>query len=351
MPDERFTADDLAKIHAIKRERWQSTNAAAEYQHALYEDSLAVRMKNRTELAFVLRNARGPLVLDAGAGTGRFSVPLREQGIATMAIDISKEMLGQGRQMAESRSVTFPCGVSEIERLPFADGTFDSVVSITVLRHFGHWQAIVAELVRVLKPGGRLIFDMASGDQRQYLLRHGLVEEADSEVFNALGYEAYGTLRDLEWLAATHGMRVAQFVPYEPFNENRLMEAVMGERWEALKQVLQPLATTEGGTALLDCVFGRFFPALGPTMFPSWIAVLEKEPSKAKAYAAAFRNAEEADLATTLQAALDRRYDSYLREYERLLENPDARKLAAIIQSEVLPEIPGDVLLWEAPER
>lgn len=102
----------------------------------------------------------GMRVLDAGCGTGNFEQFISEKShppIVVDAIDFSAGMLALAAQKcAHLDHVTF----SEADlsgRLAFDDDTFDRIVSINVLYAVPDWRATIRELLRVLKPGGRLI--------------------------------------------------------------------------------------------------------------------------------------------------------------------------------------------------
>ena len=98
--------------------------------------------------------------LEAGCGTGYFSHLLqRERGWPVVPLDISAEGLKYARAMGVERPVQ-----GDLSRLPFADGTFDAVLSIDVLPHLprGAEPAAVRELARVLAPGGLLVVRAAA---------------------------------------------------------------------------------------------------------------------------------------------------------------------------------------------
>jgi SAM-dependent methyltransferase len=101
----------------------------------------------------------GGLFLDAGCGVGYHSLALARRGYRCVGVDISETILTTARANAErmglSDRVTFEC--HSLERLPFADGTFDAVHCRGVLMHIPKWEAALAELCRVLKPGGKLL--------------------------------------------------------------------------------------------------------------------------------------------------------------------------------------------------
>jgi ubiquinone/menaquinone biosynthesis C-methylase UbiE len=94
-------------------------------------------------------------VLDLGGGTGQLAVHLAESLPAEVTVlDATPEMLAY---VPEGRHVTPVVGCAE--KMPFADGTFDAVVITDAFHHFGDQDAAVAEIRRVLRPGGALYID------------------------------------------------------------------------------------------------------------------------------------------------------------------------------------------------
>ena len=96
---------------------------------------------------------RGRL-LDAGGGTGRVSLPLRPQVGEVVVSDLSGEMLRNARKKAGLDGVR-----ARTEQLPFPDGAFERIIVIDALHHFARREEALAELVRVLKPTGRMLIE------------------------------------------------------------------------------------------------------------------------------------------------------------------------------------------------
>lgn len=98
-------------------------------------------------------------ILDAGGGTARVSAAL--QGLAKQVVvcDISHKMLRKAHGKGALQPVC-----ADIVRLPFADAHFSRILVVDALHHFPRQAEAMAELVRVLAPGGRLVieeFDIA----------------------------------------------------------------------------------------------------------------------------------------------------------------------------------------------
>jgi len=96
---------------------------------------------------------RGERVLDLAAGTGTSSLPFAEAGAVVVPCDFSLGMLAVGKRARPS----LPFTAGDATRLPFADDTFDAVTISFGLRNVADPAAGVTEMLRVTKPGGRLV--------------------------------------------------------------------------------------------------------------------------------------------------------------------------------------------------
>jgi SAM-dependent methyltransferase len=111
-----------------------------------------------------LNVGQGTSFLDAGAGFGRHAFAAAREGARVVALDYAAEEVVGTRAtfgaMLEAGEISPDNygGVlrGDATRLPFADGTFDTVVTSEVLEHIQDDVAAIKELVRVLKPGGTL---------------------------------------------------------------------------------------------------------------------------------------------------------------------------------------------------
>lgn len=97
----------------------------------------------------------GRRVLDAGCGSGPLSAALRAKGAVVTGFDASAAMVDLARQRLGEEADLHVADLAE--PLPFADAEFDDVVASLVLHYLEDWTGPLAELRRVLKPGGRLI--------------------------------------------------------------------------------------------------------------------------------------------------------------------------------------------------
>ena len=99
----------------------------------------------------------GKKVLDVGRGDGVLSVTLARQGANVTGVDVDRSMLEAARDRARGAHADATYIEGNARSLPFADGTFDVVVAITVLCFVPDAGSAVSEMARVLRPGGRLV--------------------------------------------------------------------------------------------------------------------------------------------------------------------------------------------------
>jgi 2-polyprenyl-6-hydroxyphenyl methylase/3-demethylubiquinone-9 3-methyltransferase len=98
----------------------------------------------------------GQRVLDVGAGSGNAAIPAAALGARVVASDLTPELLAAGRRLAAERGVHLEWAEADAEALPFADDTFDVVMSSVGAMFAPRHQVVADELVRVARPGGTI---------------------------------------------------------------------------------------------------------------------------------------------------------------------------------------------------
>jgi SAM-dependent methyltransferase len=147
----------------------------AERLDAAYEEPGPWGEWLRDRLATVLRVlGDGPGdVLDAGMGPGRLVAELERRGWTAWGIDASPRMVDVARARAPQAAERL--AVARIEQLPFADASFDVVVSLGVLQYTEEQGAAIRELARVLRPGGRAVLSVGNSRSPCCLWREHVV--------------------------------------------------------------------------------------------------------------------------------------------------------------------------------
>lgn len=122
------------------------------------ESNLTNGYYERPAMVNLAGDVDGRRILDAGCGSGPLAAELRARGATVTGFDSSAEMVKLARQrLGEDADLR----VADLDRpLPFADGAFDDVVASLVLHYLRDWTGALAELRRVLKPGGRLVLSV-----------------------------------------------------------------------------------------------------------------------------------------------------------------------------------------------
>jgi SAM-dependent methyltransferase len=141
-----MTSDDLAS---------NDYDRFAKAYTAETEDSLVNRYYERPAILDLAGDLTGRRILDAGCGSGPLHAALEARGAAGTGIDSSAGMLRLARQRLGAEASLHLADLRE--PLPFPDASFDDVVASLVLHYLEDWASPLAELRRVLRPGGRLI--------------------------------------------------------------------------------------------------------------------------------------------------------------------------------------------------
>jgi ubiquinone/menaquinone biosynthesis C-methylase UbiE len=96
-------------------------------------------------------------VLDVACGNGNATIPAAKTGAKTTGLDITPELLEAGKKAAVEAGVEIEWIVGDAQDLPFDDASFDVVTSVFGCMFAPDHRRTAEELVRVLKPGGRMV--------------------------------------------------------------------------------------------------------------------------------------------------------------------------------------------------
>jgi len=160
MSDTHFGYSTVAEEAKAGRVRGVFDSVARRYDVMNDLMSLGLHRAWKAYTVAVARVRPGDVVLDVAGGTGdlarAFAGRVGPRGLVVLS-DINESMLQQGRDRLLDDGVIVPALLCDGEKLPFADATFDLVSVAFGLRNMTHKEHALAEMARVLKPGGRLL--------------------------------------------------------------------------------------------------------------------------------------------------------------------------------------------------
>ncbi len=152
----------------------------------------------------------GGVALDVGSGPGNVTASLARaagaDGLA-LGVDISEPMLARAVEAEAGPNVGFLR--ADAQQLPFRDGVFDAVTSLAVLQLIPDPSATIAEIARVLKPGGRVAIMVPTAGRGGEVLKwlpnggvHFFTEDELGDAFEELGLVGVRTktLGNIQWV-------------------------------------------------------------------------------------------------------------------------------------------------------
>ena len=121
-------------------------------RRAAYQRELADALAERLDTLLQLRGDER--VLDVGAGTGAFAFAIAERVREVVAVEVDEELAQRARADAPANVEIL---VADAEHLPFEFGSFDLGATLRMLHHTRRPELVVAELCRVVRPGGVIL--------------------------------------------------------------------------------------------------------------------------------------------------------------------------------------------------
>ncbi len=225
----------------MRNERWNHRNATAYDRYKKVSDrrGWGRLMNNILDLD---KNSR---ILDFGTGTGFMASILAEMGYAVVGVDLSKAMLDRAREniMAEGLSDKVYLMQSDGENLEMEDNSVDCVVSRWVLWTLPDPRKGIEEMIRVTKPGGRIVVMDGREKHRNVLQRfknslvdfiltqrHPLWRKRFEEEINR--HLPRYSLKEINEVFGGAGLRDIEIMEeVEEITENWIHRAVFGSGW------------------------------------------------------------------------------------------------------------------------
>ena len=198
--DDSWTADDIARLSAVRADRHAAAEAYFEAHAAEWDAIRSLHVpETAVEAAIVDALGKGSLgsLIDLGTGTGRMLELLGGRATSAIGIDRSPEMLRLARvKLAQANLEHIELQQGDIYGLSLPDRCADTVILHQVLHYAQHPAAAINEAGRLLVPGGQLlIVDFASHEKEELRSRAaharlGFSDEQLAEWFEAAGLRA-----------------------------------------------------------------------------------------------------------------------------------------------------------------
>jgi SAM-dependent methyltransferase len=248
--------------------RWPARMAESYWAWRLYHLIVAdaVSIQRPTKFRIVYKFLTGDLgrVADIGCGPGVFTRYLCESASEVWAADVDEASLGRVRARHRDRT-NLHCVATFADRLPFADGSLDTILLLEVLEHVADDAACIREVCRVLAPGGRFVISVP--------VPPGEVNEDDR-----WGHKREGYQRDeLEELLENNGFEVLSS-SFAQFKFSRLGERLV-QRWRRRFHLPAPIFLTWVG--YLDYVLSSEAREAGGCL-PACVLMMARKQEKAE---------------------------------------------------------------------
>jgi ubiquinone/menaquinone biosynthesis C-methylase UbiE len=124
-------------------------------------------------------------ILDAGCGSANHAIRLAKRGFQITAIDFSQPVLDIAAQRINDLGLSGRINLrqADLTALPFDDQSFDIVYCWGVLMHIADVEKAIAELCRVVKPGGRIVISEANKASVEAVTRRNLFKLAGKKIY------------------------------------------------------------------------------------------------------------------------------------------------------------------------
>jgi ubiquinone/menaquinone biosynthesis C-methylase UbiE len=142
----------LERVRSLWNERSASWDEMSEANAAAPD-----RAADLQRIVAVLGVGPGDRILDAGCGTGQYALAFAEFGLQVTALDLAPEMIARAKKHAANRNLPVTFRIEQVAAISDPDDTYDAIHARVVLPFVPSIPDALAELRRVLKPGGRML--------------------------------------------------------------------------------------------------------------------------------------------------------------------------------------------------
>jgi SAM-dependent methyltransferase len=211
-----------------------------------------VTTEESLEIPQLLGLSRDSSVLEIGCGSGRYALHLAEKlGCQIVGLDINESGIRNAQQLAQAAGLASQARFEQRDaskKLSFDEATFDAVFSNDVLCHIPGRLGVLAEMFRVLKPGGRMLFSDA-------LVIGGMISHDEIATRSSIGFYLYSPPGENERLLMDAGfLRICATDTTEHAARIAKKRHDAREKWKDELVAAEGKANFDGIQKFLSCV-------------------------------------------------------------------------------------------------
>jgi SAM-dependent methyltransferase len=143
-----MTTPEMTALKTRLKATWESGDYGV---FAKYLEKGAFEFFNRLNIP------PGTRLLDVACGAGQLTLPAARRGIRVTGLDLAENLVKQARDRAAAEGLEIEIDQGDAENLPYADESFDAVMSLFGSMFAPRPELVAAEMIRVCRPGGRII--------------------------------------------------------------------------------------------------------------------------------------------------------------------------------------------------